>query len=312
MKNLPNLADLKVFYEVALNRSFGKSAEELGTSPAYISKRIHILEQTLNCKLFHRNTRHVSLTDNGKLILDKVAELLGCYDDISDLLTSTAEHPSGHLDIVCSFGFGRKHIAPILSELLQIHPGLSVNFDLLDNTRNLIEHSIDLDIRIGNDIAHNMIARKLMSNFRILCASPAYLQHYGQPESIHDLKNYHYLGISERDQASVVLKLKSRTDESITHIEPHFISNNGEIIRQLALDGKGIILRSIWDVAEDLKTGKLQHILTDYWQDADIWAVYPSRLQSSSRLQVCIEFIREQLQNRLEPLTGIKPGTPIP
>lgn len=311
MNNLPNLSDFKVFCVVAKRRSFVESAEELGTSPAYISKRINILETNLNCKLFHRSTRHVSLTEDGKLILEKATHILDEFDELSELVNNPLSSPTGHLDIVSSFGFGRQHIAPILSKLLNMYPKLTIHFNTIDNTKDLIQHSIDLDIRIGNDIAPNMIAKKLASNFRILCAAPSYLLKNSVPESIEDLQFHDCLAISERDQSSVLLKLRHLNEDIVTHIRPRFVSNNGEIIHQLAIDGQGIILRSVWDVADELISGQLQHILPDYWQDADIWAVYPSRLKSSSKLQTCILFIQHELSNRLQHIQNLTRGTLI-
>lgn len=308
MNNLPNLSDLKVFCIIAKRKSFVESAEELGVSPAYISKRINILEKNLNSKLFHRSTRHVSLTEDGKLILERVSNILEEFNEIRELINNPQNTPVGHLDIISSFGFGRKHIAPILSKLITLHPKLTIHFDTIDNTKDLIEHSIDLDIRIGNIIAPNMITKKLASNFRIFCASPSYLIKKGIPKDIDDLQHHDCLTISERDQSSVLLKLRHSFGDVITHVTPRFVSNNGEITNQLAIDGQGIILRSIWDVADDLHSGKLQHILPSYWQDADIWAVYPSRLKGSSKLQICILFIQQELICRLAHIQNLSRG----
>ncbi|MEQ1104460.1 LysR family transcriptional regulator [Acinetobacter ursingii] len=308
MNNLPNLSDLKVFCTVAKRKSFVDSAEELGASPAFISKRINILETNLNCKLFHRSTRHVSLTEDGKLILDRVSNILDEFDEISELVNNPLSTPTGRMDIVSSFGFGRKHIAPILSKLMTMYPKLEIQFDTIDNTKDLIQHSIDLDIRIGNDIAPNMIAKKLAPNFRIFCASPSYLMKNGIPESLEDLRTHDCLTISERDQSSVLWKLRHCSEDRSVHVTPRFVSNNGEIIHQLATEGHGIILRSIWDVADELISGQLQHILPQYWQDADVWAVYPSRLKSSSKLQTCILFIQNELINRLQHIQNLSRG----
>ncbi|RCT99956.1 LysR family transcriptional regulator, partial [Acinetobacter baumannii] len=120
MNNLPNLSDLKVFCTVAKLKSFVESAEELGTSPAFISKRINILENTLSCKLFHRSTRHVSLTEDGKLILERVSNILEEFDEVCELVNNPLSTPTGRMDIISSFGFGRKHVAPILSKLMML------------------------------------------------------------------------------------------------------------------------------------------------------------------------------------------------
>lgn len=311
MNNLPNMSDLKVFCIVAKRKSFVASADELGSSPAYISKRINILENNLNCTLFHRSTRHVSLTEDGKLILQRVANILNEFDELSELVNNPQNTPTGRIDIVSSFGFGRQYISPILSKLMNLFPKLEIQFNTLDHTLDLIQHSIDLDIRIGNDIAPNMIAKKLLSNFRILCASPIYLQKNGVPESLEDLENYDCLVVSERDQSSGLWKLRNIQDETSTRVKGRIVSNNGDIIKDLALEGHGIMLRSIWDIAEDLASGRLQHILTDHWQDADIWAVYPSRLKSSSKLKTCVVFIQTELTNRLGHLNYLNRGEAI-
>ena len=133
----------------------------------------------------------------------------------------------------------------------------------------------------------------------------------GVPESVDDLRFHDFLSISERDQSSVLLKLQHHNEDMVTHIRPRFVSNNGEIIHQLAIDGHGIILRSVWDVVEELISGQLQHVLPAYWQDADIWAVYPSRLKTSSKLQTCILFIQHELSNRLLPIQSLKRGEVI-
>nr|WP_249409488.1 LysR substrate-binding domain-containing protein [Acinetobacter baumannii] len=137
------------------------------------------------------------------------------------------------MDIISSFGFGRKHVAPILSKLMMLYPKLQIHFDTIDNTKDLIQHSIDLDIRIGNEIAPNMIAKKLASNFRILCASPSYLLKHGVPDSIEDLQTHDCLTISERDQSSVLWKFRHASEDVSVHIKPRFVSNNGEIIHQI-------------------------------------------------------------------------------
>lgn len=311
MNNLPNLSDLKVFCVVAKRKSFVASADELNVSPAYVSKRINILENNLNCILFHRSTRHVSLTEDGKLILERVANILNEFDELSDLINNPQNTPTGRIDIVSSFGFGRSYVAPILSKLMSMYPDLDIQFNTIDHTVDLIQHSLDLDIFIGNDISPNMIAKKLVSNFRILCASPHYLQINGEPDDLDELGTHHCLAIQERKQSHHVLKLRSPMEDISVSIAPKFTSNNSEIIKQLVIDHQGIMLCSVWDVMEELQNGKLQHILTNYWQDADIWAVYPSRLKSSSKLKTCILFIQAELLNQLQYLNMLTPGKPI-
>ncbi len=311
MNNLPSLSDLKVFCIVAKRKSFVASADELNASPAYVSKRINILENNLNCTLFHRSTRHVSLTEDGKLILERVSNILNEFDELNDLINNPQNTPSGRIDIVSSFGLARSHLTPILSKLMNMYPELDIQFNTIDHAIDLIQHSMDLDIFVGNDISPNMIAKKLLSNFRILCASPQYLAINSEPDDLDELVHHSCLVIKEREQSTKIWKLRSPMEDVSTSVTPRFISNNSEIIKQLALEGQGIMLCSVWDVIEELHTGKLQHIMTSYWQDADIWAVYPSRLRSSSKLKTCILFIQTELLNRLQHINRLTPGRPI-
>lgn len=311
MNNLPGLSDLNVFYTVAKNKSFTATADELNSSPAYVSKRIRILENTLNCVLFHRSTRHISLTEDGKLILKRVSHILNEFEKLEDLINNPKGLPTGKIDIVSNFSFGHTHIGPILSKLMTTYPKLNIHFNIIDRTIDLIEHGLDLDICVGNNIAPNMIAKKLLPNYRILCASPDYLKVNNEPDDLDDLINHSCLATKQRDQSKHVWKLRSPMEDISISIAPKFISNSSGIIKQLAIDGQGVMLCSVWDVIEEINTGKLQHVLTTYWQDADIWAVYPSRLRSSSKLKICIQFIETELLNRFQILNSLTRGKPI-
>lgn len=311
MNNLPSLTDLNVFYIVAKKKSFTVAADELNASPAYVSKRIRILEKTLNCKLFHRSTRHISLTEDGKLILERVFHILSEFEKLEEIINNPEDTPKGKINMVSNLNFGRTHIAPILSKLMVSYPELEIQFNTIDQTLDLIKHNLDLDICVGDDIPPSMIAKKLLANHRILCAAPHYIKMYSEPDDLHDLKHHSILTTRQREQTSKVWRLRSPIEEASIAISPRFISNNSDITKQLAIEGRGIMLCSVWDVIEEIQSNKLQHVLPRYWQDADIWAIYPSRLKSSSTLKTCILFIQNELFNRLQVLNTITKGKKI-
>lgn len=311
MNNLPSLSDLNVFYTVAKKKSFTAAADELGASPAYVSKRIRILENTLNCKLFHRSTRHISLTEDGKLVLERVFHILNEFEKLEDVLNNPESSPTGKISIVSNFSFGGAHVTPILSKLMTLYPELEIQFNTVDRTVDLIADSLDLEICVGNDVDPSMIAKKLLPNYRIICASPHYLELNSEPDDLHDLNHHTLLATRQRDQLNHIWKLRSPMEDISISIDPKFTSNNSDIIKRLAIDGRGIMLCSVWDVIEEIRTNKLEHILTSYWQDADIWAVYPSRLKTSSKLKICILFIQTELLNRLKILNSLTKGKKI-
>jgi LysR family transcriptional activator of dmlA len=210
MNNLPLLNDLRVFMLVARRAGFAAAAEELGVSPAFVSKRISLLEQTLNVLLLHRTTRRVTITEEGERIYEWAQRILQDVDQMMDELSDVRQVPQGTLRIISSFGFGRRVVAPALSALARQYPQLELRFDVEDRLVDLVNEGVDLDIRVGDDIAPNLIARKLATNQRILCASPAFLARYPQPRQLSDLATLPCLVIKERDRPFGVWQLHGK------------------------------------------------------------------------------------------------------
>lgn len=296
MNNLPILGDLRVFAVVARRAGFAAAAEELGVSPAYISKRIALLEKALSVTLLHRTTRRVAITEDGEHIYEWAQRILHDVDQMMDELSALHQEPRGTLRVVSSFGFGRRFLAPALSALARQYPALEVRFDVSDRLVDLVTEGFDLDIRIGDDIAPHLIARQLAPNQRILCASPDYLQRYGTPRTLSDLGGRPCLVIKERDHPFGLWRLSGPSGEQTIKVTGALASNHGEIVHQWCLDGQGVALRSLWDVKESIDSGHLVHLLPEYFQPANIWAVYVSRLATSAKVRVTVEFLRNYFQ----------------
>lgn len=295
---LPLNEDLRVFLTVVRTYSFAKAAIELGVSPAYISKRIGILETTLNIRLFHRSTRHIVLTEDGERAQRWAARILDDLDDFISDVSSARREPQGNLRIVCSFGFGRHYIAPAISQLAKLYPLLSIQLVTSDRVTDLVAEGFDLEIRLGSDLPNQYMAKKLMANSRILCASAEYLAERGEPRDLDDLAQHDCLVIKERDTPFGNWRLMQGGKQHIVRVDGKLSSNSGAIVLQWGLDGHGIFLRSMWDAAEHIKAGKLVQVLPQYYQNADIWAVYPIRLSNSAKLKVCVDFLENYLQRQ--------------
>ncbi|MDF3888937.1 LysR substrate-binding domain-containing protein [Cupriavidus basilensis] len=298
MKNDLLNEDLRVFIEVARKSSFSAAAEALGVSPAYISKRIHMLEAALAVKLFHRTTRRVVVSEEGERVYALAQRILDDIDHLYEEVSSTRRNPRGLLRVCSSFGFGRRVVAPAISELSTLYPALQVRFEVFDRLVDVATEGFDLDIRVGDEIAPHHIARRLGDNRRVLCASPAYLARRGRPRTLADLASHDCLVIKERDHPFGVWKLRNGNAEQTVKVTGPLSSNNGEIVVRWAMDGRGIVLRSLWDVGPMLASGELEQILPECGQDANIWAVYPSRLTSSAKIRVCVEFFETFFRER--------------
>lgn len=292
-KQWPLAKDLHVFLTIIRQQSFAAAAVELGVSPAYVSKRIRLLEEALDTRLFHRSGRRSSLTADGELVERGAGQILDDMDALFDELSTARQSPHGLLHICSSFGFGRNHVAPAVAMLAEQFPELEIRFDVFDRVVDIDGEGFDLEIRVGDDLPDQHICRRLVSNQRVLCAAPAYLQRRGTPQTLEELSEHDCLVIKERNNAFGVWNLQRDGRSENVRINGPLSSNNGEIVLQWALHGRGILLRSMWDVRAMLEQKKLVRILDDYSQSADVWAVYSTRATNSARLRVCLEFFEQ-------------------
>jgi LysR family transcriptional regulator, transcriptional activator for dmlA len=282
----PELDDLRVFCTVARKASFSAAAEVLGASAAYVSKRVAVLEANLGTRLLHRSTRRVAVTEAGERVYAWAEKILDDVDHLVEDVSTTRRIPRGTLRISSSFGFGRTCLAPALAGFSDQYPQLDVRLEVFDRLVDVAGEGFDLDVRIGDEIAGHLIAKRLASNHRVLCAAPAYLERYGTPKQIADLASHACLAIKERDHPFGMWRLDFKVRGPLS-------TNHGEIAVQWALAGRGIVLRSIWDVEPLLASGRLVRVLAGVSQPANVWAVYPARLAQSAKVRVCVDYLEQ-------------------
>lgn len=296
--------DLRVFLAVIRKNGFNHAAQELGYSPAYISKRVSILEATLGARLLHRTTRRVALTVDGAGVRVWAARFLGDMDDFISELTDARQQLRGSLHICSSFGFGRNHVAPAITLLSRRCPKPEIRLDVFDRVGDIVNEGFDLEIQEGDDLPDQLMGKKLVSNHRVLCATPDYLERRGIPENLDDLAKHDCLVLKERNYAVGIWNLTKEGVEESVRVSGPLSSNNGEIVLRWALAGSGIILRSLWDVKPMLDSGELVQVLSVYSQSANVWAVYPP---INARFPSCLR--PQRACSRLEPQPKFGPTT---
>ncbi|MEM5453340.1 MULTISPECIES: LysR family transcriptional regulator [Paraburkholderia] len=289
------LRDLQLFCNIARRGSFVAASTEMGLSPSHVSKRVAMLEASLGVKLFQRTTRRVSVTSDGEAALQWAQKILDDVQGMADAFADRRTELRGLLRISTSLRLGRKHVSPILALLRQRHPNLEIWLELLDRRADLVGENFDIDIRVGEVHEPHLIAHKIVESTRILCASPDYLERRGTPLELAELTQHDCLLFRGRDDRFGVWRLSGPNGEKSVKVTGTVASNLSDIVVQWAKDGYGVVMVSIWDVAESLRAGELVRVLPDYMQSADVWAVTAERLSSSAKIQVCIEFLREQL-----------------
>lgn len=284
-----DLLDVGLFMRAAALANLSAAAREFGLSPAVASARIAGLERMLGARLLHRTTRRVSVTQEGEIFAAHARELLDAAEAARASVGQAREHPHGRLRVTMPSSLGRQHISPLIPAFLRAYPGVSVDLRMTDQIVDLIDEGIDLAIRIGALKDSTLVAKKLASNRRVLCASPAYLAAHGTPRHPADLAGHECVILADQRDWSFV----TPTGVIDVRVSGRLVTDNGEVIRDALAAGVGIGLKSTWSVAPLIASGELFTVLDDYplAQTVAIWAVYPSRAFVPPKTLAFIDFL---------------------
>ena len=276
--------------------SLSAAARERGITTPAVSKHLSQMESRLGVSLVVRTTRRMSLPPEGELYLESARRILGEIDGMEELLGVAKATPKGLPRVNATLGFGRSHVAPLISRFVRKHPRVEVQLQLSVNPPPLTEDAVDVCIRFGAPPDSRVISRHIAPNRRLLCASPAYLAKHGMPKVPNDLTKHNCIGIRQGEEAYGVWRLasgrgKSTTTEAVK-ISGNLTTNDGEIAVNWAHDGHGILMRAEWDIERYLRNGRLVHVLPQYHTpDADIHAVYPQRHQLAAHVRAFVDFV---------------------
>ncbi|MCI4589081.1 LysR family transcriptional regulator [Sphingobium sp. BYY-5] len=258
--------DHELFVRVVDEGGLAAAGRRMHVSPAMMSKRLARLEERLGAKLIHRTTRRLALTPAGERLHADLRGILAALDEAERRVSGASAVASGSLRVTAPTSFGRMHLAPYLQRFLDAHPRVELSVDLSDDFADLIDSRADLAIRITADPGPGLTARRLATNRRILCAAPAYLERFGTAERIADLKAHRLLAAEGQMPWRLVGPKGPVTVEGRSHVR----TNSSELVRELALAGGGIALRSLWDISEALVRGDLRQIMPAYEGSADV------------------------------------------
>ena len=275
--------------------SFSATARELNVSTPAVSKRLAQMEARLGVQLLNRTTRRVSLTPEGETYLAHARRILADIADMEQLVSRTQSTPQGLLRVNATLGFGRSHIAPLISDFVRSHPQVQVQLQLSVDPPPLASDAFDVCIRFGEPPDARVIARRIAPNRRLLCASPAYLAQRGTPKIPSDLARHDCIGIRQGDDAYGQWRLSPARKNGaveVVKVRGGLSTNDGEIAVNWTLEGHGIVMRAEWDVARYLRSGRLVQVLADHHTPpADIYAIYPQRHQAAARVRAFVDFL---------------------
>jgi LysR family transcriptional regulator, transcriptional activator for dmlA len=289
---LDSIDELRLFAFVFENGSIRAASERLSITAAGGSKRLRALEDRIGRRLFNRTTRRLSPTPDGEQLYRFVRTMLASVDEAERGLSHKTE-VSGRLRITASATFAQSYLSKVVSSYTNQYPKVFIDLDLTDRLVDLVAEGIDLAIRYGALADSTLIAQKIASCRRVICASPSYWARHGMPRFPSELAKHPGLIIGSDNCWTLA---KAGNQETL-RIQSRFISSMGEIVRHMALDGHGVALLADWHVADDLNSGRLVEALKAWSIEPaiGIFAVYPSRENVAPTVRSFIAHLKECL-----------------
>ncbi|WP_428774288.1 LysR family transcriptional regulator [Vibrio sp.] len=279
------------FVAVAELQSFTAAATKLGTSVANVSRRINALEARLAVKLLVRTTRRVTVTELGECYYQHCKPLVEGLTLAGLAVTQLQSTPSGVIKMTAPVTFGEHVLAPLIHQFLQLQPKIDLELVLSNQNLDLVQEGFDLAIRLGKLDDSTMMARKLLDRQTYVCCSPGYLQQYGEPHTLSELKRHHCLRGSVK-----YWRFTQDGKEKQINVEGRIRCNSGYALTDAALKGLGIVQLPDYYVQPYLESGQLVELLSDYRVDREgIWAVYPQNRMLTAKIRTLIDYLYEAL-----------------
>jgi DNA-binding transcriptional LysR family regulator len=298
-------SELELALAIRDHGSLSATARAMDVAPSVITKRLAAMESALGLKLFQRTTRRVAPTPEGEALCERAAKLVQDFEALEQDLRERHSEPVGLLRLVSTFGFGRIWLGPALARFQTQHPGVQVQLQLAEQLPDLTVEQYDGAVWLWAPQANRAAewtSRRLARNQRVLVAAPRYLACHGAPGSPQDLAQHQCLLVHENRQRFDIWSLqRAGTRQALrVRVQGPLSSNSGEVVRDWCLAGRGIMLRSLWDVSHALHAGQLQRVLPQYAMlDADILWLAPQRAQVPRRVRLLVDFLLDEF--RAEP-----------
>jgi len=290
--------DMRFFVTLAASNSLAAAARALNVTPPAVTQRLRLMEERLGLRLVDRSGRRMVLTDEGDHLAAGARGILDEIGELADALAARRAVVSGHLRVVAPLGFGRRYVVPAATRFRTIYPEVTLSLMLFDRPAQLAEDAWDLMLYVGQLRNSSLVAQYLAPNERFLCAAPAYLRRAGTPSRPADLLKHNCIALRENDEDVTMWRfVPARRGKPVRiRIEPTLSSNDGEVTHAWALAGVGVIMRSEWDVADDLRARRLVRVLHN-WRlpPANIVALLGARHGRSARTVRFLELLRTML-----------------
>lgn len=293
---MDDLKRMFIFFHVVDTQSFSGAARQLGIARSAVSRHISLLEKSIGVRLLNRTTRRLSLTEVGETYYQSCARIVAEAETATRRISQLQDEPQGTLKVAAPISLGNQFITPLVREFMRRHTALSVELLLDDQIIDMVKEGIDISIRVGWLHDSNLVARKLGDWPRFLCASPDYIERHGRPESPAQLVDHEWIIFTTLPTPYHWTFTKNKRQERI-QVKGRLKTNNADAIRSSMLAGAGIAAQASFLVRDDIKAGRLEHLLPDYdCGSVGMYAVYQDRRYQQAKVRLFIDYIDREFK----------------
>jgi DNA-binding transcriptional LysR family regulator len=312
-----SLENVRIFMRAVETGSFSAAGRMLRLSPSVVSYRIQLLEDHLNCRLLTRTTRSMSLTEAGKVFFERCVEVVEAVERAEASVTEDGgANPHGTLRVTAPLGLGRRVIAPMLARYRAAQPQTDLRLRLSDHLLDLVQEGVDIAVRLARMEDSSFTLRKVAEVRRILCASPAYLEARGHPKTPQDLVGHDCLLLRFPGSQQFRWTLEYRSEAVTIPVSGPFDVDDGDVLTQWALDGLGVALKPLFEVAEHVAAGRLIEVLLEAPpQPVTLGLLYPTRRMLPPRAKTFIDLSVDELRRHLSARLALlksQESSPVP
>ena len=288
---------MDVFNRVARLESFSAAARDLGMSKTAVSRHVSDLENTLGVRLLNRTTRRMGLTEAGQAYVARSSAILTEIEELRNAVQNLHRQPSGLLRVTAAVTFGHCSLAPVIADFLAEYPEINVQLDLTNRFVDIVEEGFDLAIRVGDLQDSSLISRSLVPVQRYTCASPAYIERWGEPAKPADLGSHACVIFLTHGTEAQWQFADAEGEHSVT-VSGRLRVNSTEAAAQAVRDGVGIGLLPDYAVRRQMASGEVRRVLAGYdIKGGQVHALYPHRHHLSSKVRVFIDYLLAALGN---------------
>ncbi|WP_322106421.1 LysR family transcriptional regulator [Paraburkholderia sp. J41] len=299
---MDTLQNMRVFVRVVEAGSFTGAAQHLNTTTAYASRAVSDLEAHLRTRLLNRTTRRIALTEAGERYLQRCEQILAYVDQAEAEAGDAHARPSGKLKIHAMTSFGQHYVVPAVGQYQKLYPDVHVELTLAQRMPDLLDEGYDVALVLATDLPDSgFVSQRIASAFSIACASPAYLERHGVPQTPADLANHTCLQLVTPVFPSAQWQFTGPDGETAINLGPAtFQVNVAEACAVAVREGMGVGLLPIYSAISGLRSGELEWILPEYRsQEMNVYALYPSRQYLDAKIRTWVELLREHLPSTL-------------